>query len=86
MEKIQRREDLAWTKMNDELVILDLGLTRYVHQLNSVASFLWDELDRERTIDELSKRVCLEFSVEQDIAKEDILEISQQFKKFGLLA
>jgi len=43
-------------------------------QLNEVGTFIWDEISRERTVQELVKAVCDEFEVDPETAGKDVVE------------
>lgn len=42
--------------------------------LNSVAAFLWEKLQKNVTIDELTDMVVAEYEVDYEVAKKDVIE------------
>lgn len=54
--------------------------------VNEVGVFLWKLLQNEVTIDDLVKAVIEEFEVEEEVAREDILEFLQGLVGGGILS
>src|SRR3954452_23553427 len=57
-EHLAVREQLAWQRVEDEVIVLDIGSSRYM-SLNASAAVLWDAVARGATREELA-RVLLE--------------------------
>lgn len=53
--------------------------------LNPVSVLLWNELQTEKTLDELTETVCANFDVEKDVATEDIKEFLEALRTGGVL-
>ena len=52
MKKYQRNKNTVASKLDDELVMIDIDLGKYF-SLNQVASSIWDCLDSPKTHDEI---------------------------------
>mgnify|MGYP000710571127 CR=1 FL=1 len=62
-QNLQRKKDLAWTQMGEDLVILKLGKIRTVHQLNPIAKLVWEQLESPNNPVYLTLKVGDEFEV-----------------------
>lgn len=74
MRKPKIVERLAYKTIGDETIILDTRINQQVHQLNELASFIWNLCDGEHDVDEITEKVCLEFEISKDTASKDVLE------------
>lgn len=83
--KIRRRADLAWTKMDQDFVVLDLGPDRFVHQLNPMASFVWELLAEPNDMDMIVERTCAEFSAEPEEVRLDMQQLIEDFQERSLV-
>lgn len=54
--------------------------------LNETGAFLWQQLETEKTPDDLLKAMLSEYAVDEATAKADILEFIDNLKKANLLA
>ena len=54
--------------------------------LNETGAFLWQQLETEKTPDDLLKAMLSEYAVDEASAKADILEFIDNLKKANLLA
>lgn len=56
-----------------------------VHELNEAGTFLWALLDGSRATDDLERRLCEEFEVEESAARSDVKEFLNFLDEKGLL-
>ena len=54
--------------------------------LNETGAFLWQQLETEKTPDEILKAMLSEYAVDEATAKADIIEFVENLKKASLLA
>lgn len=80
-----RIEQLAYKTIGDETIILDTKVGREVHQLNEVASFIWNLCDGTHDIQSIAEEVCAEYDVDFQVALLDINEIVQELSAKKLL-
>ena len=74
-------DDYIVVPVGEELVNFDAMIT-----LNETGAFLWEQLQEEKTEEELVKALCAEFDVSQDIAKSDISEFIGLLQQAKVLA
>ena len=81
----QRRQGLAWRKLADEAVIVELKTDRLFHQLNDVGAFIWNLCDGKNSDTDIEALVAEEFEVPSETAKEDVQEFLQSLRTMNLL-
>ena len=82
--RFKRASEVTWSEIEDECVLLHLSSGRY-YTLNEVGRFLWESLDGKKSLSELHEGVIREYDVDEQVAKQDILEVIQDLLKEGLL-
>ena len=58
---------------------------RELHELDEVASFLWAQLAKERSVADLVAALCDEFEVEAGVAETDVREFLSGLEAKGLV-
>lgn len=53
--------------------------------LNETALFIYRKLLDNKSFEEILNAIVKEYEVEEDVAKQDLLEIFENFKKLGIL-
>ena len=71
-------------KIGDGVVLLEPN-KKYIRQLNQTASFLWNQLSKEKTIDELINALKAKFKVNQKQAEKDIASWVKDYLQQGFL-
>jgi len=79
-----RRDDLAWRKAGDEIVILDLAASDY-HALNPSGSLIWERLADWATGDDLAGMIAAAFGLTPDAAASDVARFLDGCSRAGLL-
>jgi Coenzyme PQQ synthesis protein D (PqqD) len=79
-----RREDLAWRRAGDEVVVLDLAASSY-HALNASAALLWEWLADWTTAHELTRALISCFGLTSEAAHRDVTHFLDGCASAGLL-
>jgi hypothetical protein len=59
----------------------------YILTLNRPAAFLWETfLQREFTVEMMAESLCRHFEVEQATALQDVKNMLEQWKEYGMMA
>ena len=74
-------DDYIVVPVGEELVNFDAMIT-----LNETGAFLWEQLQEEKTEEELIKALCAEYDVSQDVAESDISEFIGLLQQAKVLA
>ena len=80
---VQKRT-LQWSEVGTEVVILDRALGELL-RLNSVAGFIWKQLDGTRALEEIVERVSRHFATDATAAGRDVREFLGRLKALELL-
>jgi len=83
-EYVTRSSDVVWRVYDGEVVIMNEDGSQ-IHQLNKVASFIWELADGTLTVDDIITRIYDRFEVERDVAQADAIEFIQQLVEKGLI-
>jgi hypothetical protein len=70
---LQRNPDQLFTMIDDEVVMLNIKYEEYLN-LNSQASYIWQQLQMPRSFGELTEQLCTVYNVEKKVCTEDTLE------------
>lgn len=74
---IVRSNNVVWRMLDGEVVIMSEDGTE-IHNLNKVASFIWELADENVTISQIIERICDRFDVEKNSAQNDTIEFIQK--------
>ncbi len=77
-------ENIAYREIDGEFIIVNLKESTF-HTLNSVASFIWQQVDGKTKVEEIIEMVCQEFEVDHETAQKDCLEFIGKLKDKELL-
>lgn len=69
--RYERNPDLVWTDVDGETVMLSIARGEYFG-LGGAGSRIWEELAVPVTVDEICKRLVVEFDVDVDICRADL--------------
>lgn len=74
--------------VNNELVLVPLknqvaDMTA-LFNLNEVGQFIWNQLEENDTLDTLTAKICDEYEVDSNIAKEDLTHFLEDLENFIL--
>lgn len=86
MKEIRQVPKIAWTKMDDSIVILDTRGERHFHELNPVAAFLWEQIETPKSFDSLVEMITTEFEVSKEMATDDLCQILETLKEKELVS
>ena len=70
---LQRNPDQLFTMIDDEVVMLNIKLEEYLN-LNSHASYIWQQLITPLTFGELTNQLCSAYNVEEKVCIQDTLD------------
>ncbi len=85
MNKPLRMERLAFKTIGLETIILDTKIGKEVHQLNEVATFVWNLCDGKHDLQNIIDEVCNEFEVEYSDASTDVKNLISELAAKSLL-
>jgi hypothetical protein len=80
----QKNPALAWREIDDETVIIS-PTESVMHELNETGSFLWKNIDGQRSAAELAAMLAAEYEVTPGAALADTEALLQQLASSKLL-
>jgi len=78
------KQGLIAQSVDGELLILNRE-QQQIHQLNPVASFIWNKLDGQQSNDQLVTAIIEKYEVEQDVAKHDLESLLSELSDLNLI-
>ena len=75
---LQRNPDQLFTMIDDEVVMLNIKHEEYLN-LNSHASYIWQQLKTPRSFGELTDLLCSAYNVEKKVCIKDTLDFIIEF-------
>jgi Coenzyme PQQ synthesis protein D (PqqD) len=86
MNELRLRPDaLAWRKIDNELVAVDVAASQYL-SANQTGAMLWQMLADGATPAQLAERLVERFGISSEQARTDVDAFVQDLKRRGLLA
>ncbi|MCF8346876.1 MAG: PqqD family peptide modification chaperone [Bacteroidales bacterium] len=81
---VQRDPEQEFSAIDGEVVMLSLKTGEY-YALNSVASRIWEIMEKQKTVKELTEQLMEEYDVDPDTCVTDTLECLNDFQQKSLL-
>ena len=75
---------IAWRKVGDEIVVLDLNTSIY-WSLNELAGFIWELLTQGKQEKYIATQVCAHYDVSEKVSEKDIRICLEDLAKEGLI-
>ena len=85
MRKPKIVDRLAYKTIANETIVLDSKINQQVHQLNELASFIWNLCDGEHDVAQIVNQECNEFEVSTEIASQDVSAFLSELESKNLL-
>jgi len=87
MEKIFKKKSNCVTReVDDELVIVplkdDLAEMDYLYTLNETASFVWNRLNGNKTLNEIARELTDNYDVDHTTASKDVESVINEIEDF----
>ena len=82
--RLKRDARLPFQELDGQAVVV-VPARREMHELDEVATFLWRELERDRSAAELVEALCGEFEVEPSRAEGDVRDFLARLEEKGLV-
>lgn len=81
---LEAAEHVSSSFYGDRALLKD-NETEWFYNLNDVASYIWDRLDGSHSIEEIALALTAEYEVEEDQARQDVLEFVSNLLDLGLV-
>ena len=79
---LQRNPEQLFTPIDDEVVMLDIKHEEYLN-LNSHASYIWQQLKTPHSFAELIDQLCRAYNVDRKVCIQDTLDFITGFVEKG---
>jgi Cdc6-like AAA superfamily ATPase len=82
--KVKRNDEAVWRVIDGEVVVL-LPEERALHALTGCGSRVWELIEEETAISEIVQKICAEYDVEPQRAREEITEYVNKLEAMKLV-
>ena len=82
--KVKRNDEAVWRVIDGEIVVL-LPEERALHALTGCGSRVWELIEEETAISEIVQKICAEYDVEPQRAREEIIEYVHKLEAMKLV-
>lgn len=81
---VKHSPNVPWRTIDGKGILVDLD-SGFYFSLNKTGQFVWAQIDGERSISDISRKLVDQFEVEEATAIQDCLELAEQLMGQGLL-
>ena len=89
LRKYSRDKGIVTRKIAEETILVPirgrLADMRNIFMLNPVAEFIWDRLEKDRTLESILDDITGQFDIDKQIAKKDVLSFVRKLKDLELI-
>ena len=87
--RYRRSPNMVYRQIEAESLLVpiksNVGDMGFIYNLNDVGTFIWDRLDGENQLGDITNQIVEEFDVSPEEAQEDLLHFTGQLKKIGAI-
>ncbi len=87
---IKKNPRIVARKSGDECILVpitdNVANMEAVYTMNETASFIWDNIDGEKTLEDIARVMSGEFATDIDTALNDIVELVNDLKKHNIVS
>lgn len=77
-------KNIGYRIIDGEMFIVT-PFNKTLHNLNETGTFIFQQIEKKKSQDEIIDRICEEFEVEREIAKKDVEDFIEKLKKKQIL-
>jgi len=85
----EKDESMVFRRIEDETILVpirnNVGDLQNIYVLNEVGARVWELIDGERDIEEISDLICAEYDITLDEAEKDIGEFLKDLESVGAI-
>lgn len=81
---IYRKNNIEWTDLNDDFVMMDIEKGKY-YAINSSAGAIWEKIKNPISVSSLINDLITEFQIDKDICYEDTIKFLNQLNDSKLI-
>ena len=82
--RLKRNQEILFTDMEDEIVMMGLEQGKYFH-LNPTGSSVWELLENVTTIEEIVDSIMLEYEIDLELCQQEVNTLVQKLVEEKLI-
>lgn len=88
-QRYRRNENFVYRKIENETILVpikdNVGDLSCIYNLNAVGAFIWENLDGEKTLEDIRNKLTEEFDITAQDAEIDLNDYISDLKEIGAL-
>lgn len=80
----KKNPKMPWQSIGGETIVIDPN-QHFSHEMDNTATFIWNRLDGNFSLEQIIDELCNEYSVARELATEDIVDFITQLEEKGLV-
>ena len=88
-QRYRRNENFVYRKIENETILVpikdNVGDLSCIYNLNEVGAFIWENLDGEKTLEDIRNKLTEEFDITAQDAEIDLNDYISDLKEIGAL-
>lgn len=81
---IGRNEEIAWSELDEEVVLLDIEYGNY-YTLNEMSAFIWKMADGTRRVKDIVGEILAHYEAGPEQVRNDVIRILGEFNEKNLI-
>jgi hypothetical protein len=81
---VKRSPNVPWRTIDGKGILVDLE-SGYYFSLNKTGQYVWGQIDGERSVRDIARRLAEQFDVDEATALDDCLELADRLHEQGLV-
>lgn len=82
---ILKNDECIWRVIHDETFLISKD-GKYIHKLDEIGTEIWQKIEGNNTVTDIINHICSIFDVEEETAKQDVIEFIQQLSRLNIVA
>ena len=88
-QRFQKDTSIVSQEIAGEVILVpvrqSVGELDSIYTLNETAAYTWSLIDGQRTLEEIHQQIVAEYDVDEDVTRQDLLELVEMLKHIGAI-
>ena len=88
-QRFQKDTSIVSQEIAGEVILVpvrqSVGELDSIYTLNETAACAWSLIDGQRTLEEIHQQIVAEYDVDEDVTRQDLLELVEMLKHIGAI-
>jgi len=88
-QRFQKDPSIVSQEIAGEVILVpvrqSVGELDSIYTLNETAAYTWSLIDGHHTLEEIHQQIVAEYDIDEDVARQDLLELVEKLQQFGAI-